>query len=127
MHPAEQVDHQDAAARCGVEQPRSPARAIGQRRIVEGPDQARLAHDIGQGLLLVPGVVAQGQAVGAGLEQFARGVLGDAETSGGVLGVDHHELQAQAAFQVRQMIGQTLAARTPDHVSKKSYAHHSSS
>ena len=80
--------------------------ASDKRRIVQRPDQPRLAHDVGQRLLLVPGVVAQGQAVGAGVEQLARGGLGDAEAGGGVLGVDDDELQAQPPAQARQVLGE---------------------
>ena len=96
VHAAQQVDHQDPLAALGLEQLRAAARRVGEGRIVQRPDQPRLAHDVGQRLLLVPGVVAQRQAVGAGVEQLAGGGLGDAEAGGGVLGVDDHELEAEA-------------------------------
>ena len=69
---AEQVDHQDAPPALGFEQLSTPAGYRGEMRIVERPDHPRLTLDIGQGLLLVPGMVAQGEAVRAGLEKLAR-------------------------------------------------------
>ncbi len=102
---------------------RPATRRPGQARIVQGPDQPLLAHDVGEGLALVPGVVAQRQAVGAGLEQLARRGLGDAEAARGVLGVDHHEVQGQPPPQARQMPDDALTARAADHVSEEGDTH----
>ena len=110
-------------AALGLEQLGAAARRVGEGRIVERPDQPRLAHDVGQRLLLVPGVVAERQAVGAGVEQLARRGLGDAEAGGGVLGVDDDELQAQAPAQAGQVVGEAVAARAADHVAEEGQAH----
>jgi len=66
-------------------------------------DQARFAHDVGQGLLLVPGVVAQRDAVGARGEDLVGRVFGDAEAGGGVLAVDHHEVEPEPPAQARSL------------------------
>ena len=55
MHPAQQVDHQHAAGPAGVSNSWAPRPgACGQARIVQRPDQARLAHDVGQRLASGP-------------------------------------------------------------------------
>ncbi len=64
---AEQIGDQHPLARSGLVEVGPAAGRAGQARVVQGPDQPLLAHDVGQGLALVPGMVAQGQAVGARL------------------------------------------------------------
>ena len=66
-------------------------------RIVDRPDQARRALDEDQRLLLVPGMIAERDGVGAGVEQFAIDRLGDAEAAGGVLAVDDDEIELPVA------------------------------
>ena len=111
MHPTQQVDHQHPMPALGLEQLGAATGGVGQDGIVGGADQARFSYYVGQGLALVPGVVAQGQAVGPGLEQLAGGVFGDAKAGGGVLGVDDDELQAQtAAKKAKRMIDQSSEA-----------------
>ncbi len=123
VDPAEQADHQHALA-CGrLEHPGPPAGGVGKPGIVQRAQQPRLAVDEGQGLALVPGMVAERQAVGAGLEQLGGGAFGDPEARGGVLGVHHHELQAQPAAQGRQVPGQPLSPRAPDHVAEEPQPH----
>ena len=102
---------------------RLAARASRHGRVVERADQPGFAHDIGQRLALVPGVIAERQAVGAGLEQFAGGVFADAEAAGGVLGVDGDEIQPESAAKVGQVIGNAGAAGAADDVAEESKAH----
>ena len=45
------------------------------------------------------------------------------EAGGGVLGVDDHELEAQAPAQMGQMVGEALAARAADDVAEESKTH----
>ena len=123
VHAAQHVHHQNGAPALRFEQIGPRARRVHQARIVQRPDQARLAHDVGQGLALVPAVVAQRQAVGARHEQLARGVLGYAEATGGVLGVHHHEIEPQVAFQPRQMIADPVTPGLADHVAKEGQSH----
>ena len=88
--------------------------------IIHRAEQARLALDIGQGLALVPGVVAQGDAVRARVVKVACDLLGDAEPAGDVLGVHHHEIELEAAAQARQVGDEGVAAGATDDVSEKS-------
>jgi hypothetical protein len=123
VHAAERVDHQHALALGRVEEPGAAAGRVRQARVVDGADHPRLAPDVAERLLLVPGVVAERQAVGAGVEQLARGVLGDPEARGGVLAVDHHELETQPPAQARQVLGQAVATRAADDVSEEPDTH----
>ena len=120
---AQHIHDQHGLAGMGLEQIGPGAGRIHQARVVGRADQARLAHDIGQGLALVPAVVAQGQAVGPGHEQLFRRILGDAEAAGGVLGIDHHEVELQLPLQAGQMIAQTVPAGLADNITKKSQSH----
>src|SRR4029077_7751785 len=45
------------------------------------------------------------------------------EAGGGVLGVDHHELQPQPPAQTRQMLRQPLPPRPTNHIPEKSQTH----
>ncbi len=123
VHEAQRVHHQDALAGRSLEQVGATARRVGQGRIVERADQARLTHDIGQRFLLVPRMVAQRQAIGAGVEQLACRILRQAEARRGVFRIDNDELESQASLEIRQMFAQAVAARPPHHVPKKSKAH----
>ena len=120
---AERVHDQNGLAGMGLEQIGPGAGGVHQARIVERADQARLAHDIGQGLALVPAVVAERQDIGAGGEDLARRVLGDAEAARGVLGVDHHEVEFEVAPQPRKMIRKPIAPGLADHVTEKCQSH----
>ena len=123
VHPAQHIHDQHPAPVGGGEHIRAPARRVHQARIVGRSDQARLAHDVGQGLALVPGMVAQGQHVRARVEDFARGVLGDAEAARRILGVDHHEIQLQVAAQAGQVVGKAVAAGLAHHIAEESQSH----
>jgi hypothetical protein len=123
MDAAQEVDDQDAQAPGRLEQLRASARRPGHARIVERPDQPGFPHDIGQRLFLIPRMIAERQAVGAGVEQFSRGGLGDPKAGGRVLGVDDGEVQGEVAAQARQVFAQALAAGAADHVTEKSQSH----
>ena len=120
---AQHIHDQHGLAALGLEQIGARPGGVHQARIVGRADQARLAHDIGQGLALVPAVVAQGQAVGTGHEQLARRVLGDAETARGVLCIDHHEIEFQVALQAGQVIAQPVPSGLADDITEKSQSH----
>ena len=85
------VDDERARAVLGLDQRRAAARRAG--RIVERADQPRRALDEDQRLALVPGVVAERDGVGAGVDHLVVDRLGDAEAAGGVLAVDHDEIE----------------------------------
>ena len=71
--------------------------------VVERPQDARLLLDEGEHVALVEGMVAEGQAVGAGVEQELRVRGAQAHAAGGVLAVDHHEVEPPVAAQARQL------------------------
>ena len=62
-----------------------------------------MALDEDERLALVEHVVARGHHVGAGVEQLDQDLLRDAEAACGVLAVHHHEIEAIALAQIRQM------------------------
>ena len=120
---AQHIHDQHGLARLGLEQIGPGPGGVHQAGIVGGADQARLAHDIGQSLALVPAVVAQRQTVRPGHEQLARRVLGNAETTRGVLGIDHYEIEFQVALQARQVIAQPVTSGLADDITEKSQSH----
>src|SRR5262249_49825854 len=74
-------------------------------------------------LLLVPDMVAGGDHVGAGGVELGAQLLGDAEAAGGVLAIDHDEIERQLAAQPRQLLEQRLAPRPSDDIAEKQPPH----
>jgi len=68
-------------------------------------------------------VVAEGDDVGAGGEQGAGHVGGQAETVRGVLGVDDHQIGTQVLFQPRQSRRDRVPAGAADHVTQEEDSH----
>ena len=68
-------------------------------------------------------MIAQRQAIGAGVEQLACGIFRQAEACRGVLRVDDDKFQAQLTLEIRQVLAQGVAARPAHHIPKKSKAH----
>jgi hypothetical protein len=62
------------------------------------------------------GVVAERDRVGSGLEQVARGALGDPHPARGVLTVHDHEVGCVAVAQPRQQRRQRAPPTAPDHI-----------
>ena len=58
-----------------------------------GADQLRRALDEHQRLALIPGVIAERDGIGAGVEEFLIDRLGDAKTAGGILAIDDDEVE----------------------------------
>jgi hypothetical protein len=79
------------------------ARARSVARKIQRADQPRRALDEHQRLLLIPGVVAERDRIGAGVDQIIVDCLGNAETAGGVLAVDDHKIERPVADQAGQM------------------------
>ena len=96
------VDHQRALAVLGVDQRGAAAGRAGG--IVGRADQARRALDEDQRLALVPGVVAERDGVGAGVDQLVVDRLGDAEAAGGVLAVDHDQVELPVGDEAGQPV-----------------------
>src|SRR6266516_2932521 len=104
------VDHCHAAA----------GRAGG---IIDWAQQPRRAFDENQRLLLVPGVVAAGDHVGAGIDEFLVDGFGNAEAAGGVLAVDRHEIELPVAHEGTQALEQDRAPAAPYDVADEEDAH----
>ena len=85
-------------------------------RKIHRTDQARRALDENQRFLLIPGVIAERDRVGAGIEQFLIDRLGDAEPAGGILAIDDDEIERPVADHARQMFGDGGAAGPADDV-----------
>ena len=111
------VDDQRALAVLGVDQRRAAAGRAARK--IRRPDQSRRALDEHQRLALVPGVVAERDRVGAGVEQFLVDRLGDAEAAGRVLAVDDDEIERPVADHARQMFGDGIAPGPADDVAHK--------
>ena len=110
---------------------RAPVFALDQRRaaagraggIVERADEARRALDEDQRLFLVPGMIAERDRVGAGLDQFVVDRLGDAEAAGGVLAIDHDEIELPVADEAGQALGDDGPPAATDDIADKQNAH----
>src|SRR5262249_32826845 len=96
-------------------------------RIVERTDQARRALDEYQRVLLVPGVVAERDRVGAGVDEVLVDRLGDAEPAGRVLAVDDDEVERPVADQSWQPLENDRPAAASHHVADEQNSHGSDS
>ena len=93
-----------------LEQPDAvPGRAGGK---ILGPQQSGMAVDELGRVLLVPDMIAGGDDIDAGAIELLADRLGDAEAAGGVLAIDHHEIELQIAAQARQHLGDGRASGT---------------
>lgn len=68
-------------------------------------------------------MIAGGDGVGAGLDEFLDDSRGDAKAAGGVLGVDEHEIERQRLAQGRQALEQCEPPGSSDHVAEGGDAH----
>ena len=115
------VDDQRALAVLGVDQRGAAARRAG--RIIERANQPRRALDEHQRLALIPGMIAERDGVGAGVDEFVVDRLGDAEAAGGVLAVDDDEIELPVGDQSRQPLADDGAPGAPDHVADEQNSH----
>src|SRR5262245_20522088 len=90
-HAAHRVDDERALAVLGVDQRGAAARIVA--REIQRPDQTRRALDEDQRLLLIPGVGAKRDDMGAGIEQFPGDGFRDAEAAGRILAIDDDEIE----------------------------------
>ena len=111
---AERIDDEHVGAVAGfVEAGATSGRALGE---VERADELRLALDEDEGVLLIEGVIAERDAVGARVEQFFGDGFGDAEPAGGVLAVHDDEIERVRRAQFRQGFDHGFTARAADNV-----------
>ena len=117
-HAPHGVDHEHVGAVRRLEQAGALAgRAL---RKIDRPEQPVVTLDEHQRLALIEHVVAGGHHVGAGVEQLGQDLLGDAETAGGVLAIDHDEIERVALAQASAEPRSTAVAAGPaDHVAEK--------
>ena len=115
------IDDEHARAVLGLDQRRAAARRAG--RIIDRADQPRRALDEDQRLLLVPGMIAERDRVGAGIDEFAVDRLGDAEAAGGVLAIDHDEIELPVANETGQALGDHGAPAAADDIADEQNAH----
>ena len=91
--------------------------------IIDRTDQPRRPLDEDERLLLVPGMVAERDGVGAGADQVLVDRLGDAEAAGGVLAVDGDEVELPVAHESRQPLHHDGAAAAADDVADEQNPH----
>ena len=115
------VDDERARAVLGVDHGRAAPRRAG--RIVDRANEPRRALDEHQRLALVPGVIAERDGVGAGVDQIVVDRLGDAEAAGGVLAVDHDEVELPFGDQLGHPVEQDVAPAAPDDVADEENSH----
>lgn len=86
------------------------AAAGGARGVVEGAQEAGFGVEEGEDFLLVPGVVAEGDDVGAAAHEFDGQARGDAVAAGAVFAVDDDEVGLETLAQFGQCALEGLAA-----------------
>ena len=94
---------------------------------IERAQQARLGGEIGHDFALVPGVVAEGDDVGAGAHEIDREPRRDAVAARGVLAVDDEEVGLVALAQERDGGAHGVAARFADDIAEKNEFHEAAS
>ena len=88
-------------------------------REIDRTNELRRALNEHQRLALVPGMIAEGHCVCAGVEEFVEDRLGDTEAPGRVLAIDQHEIELPVAHQARQPFADNCTPRPADHVANK--------
>jgi hypothetical protein len=68
-------------------------------------------------------VVAQGDRVGARIQDLIADRLGDAEAAGGILAVDDHAIELPAVAKPGQALDHRIAAGPPDDVTEEEKTH----
>ena len=115
------VDDQHARTVSGFDQrDTAPGRAGG---IVDRAKQLRRALDEDQRLLLVPGMIAAGNDVDAGIDEFLVDRFGDTEAAGGVLAIDGDEIEPPVPHQPGQPLEQGDAPAAAHDVADEEDAH----
>jgi len=95
LEPAHEVQHADPQALGAVVEAKAPAGEVGG--VVGGPEDVGVVLQVVGDLELAPGVVAQGDDICAGVEDLL-GVAGEKADAGGILSVDHGEVDLMLFF-----------------------------
>ena len=88
-----------------------------------GPQQLLVPLDEHQRFLLVEGMIAERDHVGAGVQQLPQDRLGDTETARRVLAVDGDEVELVALAQARQLLEHRPPAGAAHHVAEEQQTH----
>ena len=88
-------------------------------RIVERAQEIVVPRGEDQRLALVPDVVARRHAIGAGVDEALKNLLGDAEAAGGVLAVDDDEVEAVPGDQAGQQVAHDGTPRAAHDVAEE--------
>src|SRR6202030_2519006 len=90
---------------------------------IDRPDQLRCPLDEDQRLLLVPGMIAERDSVGASLDQLAIDRFRDAETAGRVLAIDHDQIELPFRHKPGQALNDDSPSAAADDVADEENAH----
>ncbi len=115
------VDEQDARAALGFAQGRAVAWRTGGK--IDRAKQLRRAFDEDERFLLIPGMIAAGDGIGACIDQFAIDRFGDAETAGGVLAIDRDEIELPVANETGQALNDDGPPAAADDIADEQNAH----
>ena len=88
-------------------------------REIQRTNEPRRAFDEHQRLFLIPGMIAERDSIGPGVEEFLIDRLGDTEAAGGILAVDDDEIEFPVADERRQMFVDRGASGLADDVADK--------
>src|SRR5262249_47109722 len=91
--------------------------------IVEWPDQPRRTFDEHQRLALIPGVIAQGDSICAGIDEFIVDDFSNAKATGGIFAIDHDQIELPLCDQARQPLENNGAPGAANHVADKKNTH----
>src|SRR5439155_2658972 len=92
-------------------------------RKVDRAQQLRRALDEDERLLLVPGMIAASDHVGAGVDELVIDHLRDTKTAGRVLAIDGDEIELPVADQPGQALQYDRAPAAPDDVTDEQDTH----
>src|SRR5450631_1376770 len=118
---AHEIDDEHAGAGRGFDE--IGATAGRSARVVERPDETRLAGDENERLALIERMISKGYAIGARRDEVGANRLGDPESARRVLAIDDHAIEPPRQAQFGQMFQQSRAARPPDDVTDEQEAH----
>ena len=76
---------------------------------------------------MIPDMIARGQYVSSGVQQFLGGTRGYTETAGNILGIDDNQVRIVLLPQFGQEPGTSLPAWFANHITNSKYYHQSMS
>ena len=94
-----------------------------RRRIVDRPQEARIAGDVGHDLAPVPHMVAGGDDIDAGGVELGADLVGDAEAVRRVLAIRHDEVERELAPEARHRLDHGVAPGAAHNVAAQHHPH----